>query len=431
MATKVIMPKQGLQMTEGTITSWIVKEGGKAVKDEPLFEMETDKLTITMDAPESGTLLKIIKHEGDVVPITEIIGVIGNPGEDISEFLNAAPKAAEAPKADEAPKAAPEPEKKAEPRKAGERVFITPRAKALAQEKSLDISVIPASGPEGLIIERDVKAYAQSVPKATPLAAKVASIENVSLTDVHGTGTYGKIVKADILDAAVKHNSRKGSIIPFAGMRKIIADRMVESLKVAAQASHKVTVDMTESARIREAFKSKDKKISFNDIIAFAVCRALKDFPIMNSELTAEGILVKDYINLGIAVAVEKGLIVPVIRDAGLMALEELSAAAKEMAGKAKDGKLQTDDYKGGSFTISNLGMFGLSEFTAIINQPESGILAIGKIEKMPVVVNDEIVIRPMMTLTLTYDHRVVDGAPAALFLVKIKQYLEQPYLLF
>lgn len=418
-------------MTEGTITSWLVKEGGKAVKGEPLFEMETDKLTITIDAPESGMLLKIVKKEGETVPITETIGVIGNMDEDISALLENTRETDETPKIAEEAKVSPEPEKKAKPRQDGGKVFITPRARATAQDREIDIAEIPGSGPDGLIIESDVLAFAPSVIKATPLAVKVAGLENVSLSDVQGTGAYGKIIKADILKAAANKDGRKGRIVPFAGMRKIIADRMVESLKVAAQATHRVTVDTTEAARIRETFKNFDKNISFNDIIAYAVCRALRDFPIMNSELTSEGILVKDYVNLGIAVAVEKGLIVPVIRDADLMTLEELSTASKGMAGKAKDGKLEPDDYKGGSFTISNLGMFGLSEFTAIINQPESGILAIGKIEKTPVVVNDEIAVRPMMTMTLTYDHRVVDGAPAAQFLTRVKRYLEQPYLLF
>jgi pyruvate dehydrogenase E2 component (dihydrolipoamide acetyltransferase) len=174
-----------------------------------------------------------------------------------------------------------------------------------------------------------------------------------------------------------------------------------------------------------------DKKLSYNDIVSYAVVRALKDYPIVNSELTDEGIVVKHFVNLGIAVAVENGLIVPVVRDADLMSLEELSAAAKALAEKAKNGTLGPDEYKGGTFTISNLGMFGLDSFVAIINRPESGIIAVGRIAKKPVVdENDEIVVCPMMELTLTYDHRVVDGAPAAQFLARVKTYLEQPYLL-
>ena len=442
MASKIIMPKQGLQMTEGTIIKWLAKEGDKVIKDEPLFEMETDKLTITIDAMEGGTMLKIVRGEGETVPITETIAIVGEPGEDISSLL---PSAA-APAAEEAPAmAAPVPTAVEAASAAAPvataaptdgRVFISPRAKMIAEEKGIDYKAIKGTGTEGLIVERDVLAYAASAPAITPLAKKVAEIGGVEPSAVAGTGAAGKIVKEDILKAieakkAGAAGGRKGTVIPFKGMRKVISDRMLDSLHTAAQTSHRISVDMSEATRLREAYKKAEKKISFNDIVSLATCRALLDFPAMNVELTPEGILQKDYVNLGIAVAVDRGLIVPVIKDADLMTLEQLSAMTKEMAGRAKDGKLMPDEYKGGSFTISNLGMFGLDSFVAIINQPESGILAVGKISKTPVVTgDDEIVIRPMMELTLSYDHRVVDGAPAAQFLAQVKQYLEQPYLM-
>lgn len=438
MASKVIMPKQGLQMTEGTIISWLIKEGQKAVKDEPLFEMETDKLTITIDSPESGTLLKVVKGEGETVPITETIGIIGEQGEDISGLLQETPqteeKAVEEKAETQDVNQATETKKADVPKGDGTRIFISPRAKTLALDKGIDIGDIKASGPDGLVIERDVKAYIESAPKATPLARKVAQQKEVALGDVQGSGARGKIGKEDVLAHVTARKKgagdRTGTVIPFAGMRKVIASRMVESLQTAAQATHRIKVDMTEAGRLRNAFKSADKKVSYNDIVATAVCRTLKDYPIMNSELTDKGILIKDYVNLGIAVAIDNGLIVPVINDADLMTVEEIGTMTRELAVKAKNGKLKPNEYKGGSFTISNLGMFGLDSFTAIINQPESGILAVGKIEKTPVVVNDEIAIRPIMALTLTYDHRVVDGAPAAQFLAALKKYLEQPYLL-
>ena len=434
MAEKVIMPKQGLQMTEGTIIKWLVDEGGECKEGQPLFEMETDKLTIEIEAQTSGKLLKIVRGEGEAVPITELIAIIGEDGEDISQILET-----EEPYTPEAA-AAIEPPVQAEltaatlPPADGDKIFISPRAKELARSRDIDFSKVPGTGPDGYIIERDVKRFIEAAPKATPLAKKLAAELDVALGDVAGTGARGKIGKADVLartaarrDGAVE---RAGTIVPFAGMRKVIADRMVESLQTAAQLTHQISVDMSEAAKLREALKNADRKISYNDIVSLAVCRALTLYPIMNSELTDDGILLKDYVNLGIAVALQDGLIVPVLKDADLMTLDELSAATREMAQKAKNGKLAPDEYKGGSFTISNLGMFGLDAFTAIINQPESGILAVGTIEKKPVVVDDEIVVRPMMTLTLSYDHRVVDGAPAAEFLSKVKQYLEQPYLL-
>jgi len=205
---------------------------------------------------------------------------------------------------------------------------------------------------------------------------------------------------------------------------------MLQSLQTNAQTTHNVKVDMSETVRMRETLKAADKKVSFNDIIAYAVSRALLLHPEVNAELTDAGILEKDYVNLGIAVALEKGLVVPVIKDVDLMTLSEISEATGSLAQKAREGRLAPDDCTGGSFTVSNLGMLGLTEFTAIINPPESGILAVGKIEKQAVVVDEKVEIRPVMSLTLSYDHRVVDGAPAAQFLVRIKQLLENPYLM-
>ena len=292
----------------------------------------------------------------------------------------------------------------------------------------------------GMIIERDVLAYEPI--KVTPLAKKIAEDKGVDLKTVTGTGSHGKIVKDDVLAmladkveerkaAAEAVGTKRGeTIIPMKGMRKIIADKMVKSLQTNASLTHTIKVDMTQAAALRDSYKAVNKKISYNDLVLFATTKALKDFPIMNSEITDAGIVVKDYVNIGIAVALDNGLIVPNIKDADLLRLEEISVASKALADKAKNNKLTPEDYAGGTFTISNLGMFGIDNFTAIINTPESGILAVGKIEKTPVVINDQIAIRPIMMMTLTYDHRVVDGAPAAQFIARIKQYLENPYLM-
>lgn len=440
MAEKVIMPKQGLQMTEGTIIQWLVQEGGPCVQGEPLFEMETDKLTITMDAPASGTLLKIVRDEGETVPITELIAVIGQPGEDISSLfvetgVSATQKIPETqPELLKTPEA---PAVKAEPIIDGKRNFSTPRARMRAEEKGVDIAGIPPSGPDNLVIERDVLFF-EGKPqiKATPLAKKAAERNGVELGSVEGTGSHGKITKADILTvvearAVAKTGAQRGErIIPMRGMRKVIAERMQESLRVHAQLTHTVRTDMTNAAALREAYKRTDKKISYNDIVLKAVSQALLDFPVMNATITNEGIVMRDYVNLGVAVAVENGLIVPNIKSTDLMRLEEISFMAKELADKAKNGSLSLEEMSGGTFTVSNLGMFGLDEFTAIINTPESGILALGAITKTPVVVSNEIAIRPIMSMTLTYDHRIVDGAPAAQFLGRIKQYVEEPALM-
>ena len=221
MATKVIMPKQGLQMTEGTIISWLAKEGEKVVKDEPLFEMETDKLTITMESPESGTLLKIIKDEGETVPITETIAIVGEPGEDISALLGGEM-----------------PESKEEVSDASQRIFISPRAKTLVQEKGVDIAALKGSGPEGLIIEKDVFDHIDKASLTTPLAKKIAQMDGVDLSNVTGTGARGKITKEDVIAAG-----EDKKLVPLTGMRKVIARKMKESLLTSAQAAVQVQVD--------------------------------------------------------------------------------------------------------------------------------------------------------------------------------------------
>ena len=450
MAEKVIMPKQGLQMTEGTIIQWLVEEGGVCTEGEPLFEMETDKLTITMDSPASGTLLKIVRGEGETVPITETIAVIGEPGEDISAILAEAAAATPAAAEEAAPAAAPEaapaaPAAAPAANKAadGARKFSTPRARMRAEEKNFDIADIPASGPDNLVIERDVLSYVPAPAlKASPLAKKVAELEGVDLADVAGTGSHGKIMKNDILDAVSQRAAAKiamaggtGSgrtprVEPMTRSRKIIAKRMVESLQNMAQLQHTVTVDMTNAAALRAAYKKKDIKISYNDIVLKAVAAALMDYPIMNASIVDDGIEMHDYVNIGMAVAIDGGLIVPNIKDADLLRLEEISVLSKELGSKAKNNTLTLDEMSGGTFTVSNLGMFGIDLFTAIINPPEAGIIACGAIKKTPVVIDDEIVVRPIMPLTLSYDHRITDGAPAAQFLVRVKEYIEQPVLM-
>ncbi|OLN32725.1 dihydrolipoamide acetyltransferase family protein [Desulfosporosinus metallidurans] len=444
MATKVILPKQGLQMTEGTIIKWLFAEGQTVEAGQPLFEMETDKLTIEIEAPASGILLKIIRNVGEVVPITETIAVIGDLGEDISSILNTTGSKSDV--ADEqknevvvaqvsaSPSPSPAPQ-----RQPGERIFITPRAKMTVEEAGVNYQDISGTGPEGLIIEKDVKDYVESSKmgaKITPVAKKIAEQNQIDVANVDGTGARGKIMKADIEKAINERRTkqiageREQRLIPFAGMRKVIAENMMKSLHSMAQANHRMKVDMTEVMTLRERLKADGVKISFNDILVKVVAKALGDFPIANSTLTEEGIVLRDFVNVGIAVAVDNGLIVPVVKDADLMTLKEISTVSSELIEKAKSGKLGPDDYQGGTFTITNLGMFGIDEFTAVINSPEVGILAVGKIDMTPVVVGNEIVIKPIMVLSLTYDHRIVDGAPAAQFLQRIKQILQNPYLL-
>ena len=438
-ASVVIMPKQGLQMTEGTIIKWLKKEGEEVKEGEPLFEMETDKLTITMDATASGTLLKIVRGEGEVVPITETIAIIGEPGTDITPLLPqaaapAAPAAQEpaaAPAAQAAPAAAP-----AVHRAPGERVFATPRARMRAEERGIPIEAVAGTGPDGLIIERDVLSADVNVIKATPVARKIAELEGVDLAGVSGTGVNGKIMKGDVLAAITAPGTpevvyeQAETVVPFAGMRKAIANNMSRSLTEMAQANHRMKVDMTESVRFRNKLKEADIKVSFTDILVKAVAAALIQFPNVNATLDGQNIIMKHYVNLGIAVALENGLIVPNIKNAHLLSVTQIHEQVASLAAKAKDGKLTRDEYANGTFTITNLGMYDVDEFTAVINPPEAAILAVGKIADTPVAVDGKVEIRPIMTLSLTYDHRIIDGAPAAQFLQYVKKLLQNPYLM-
>lgn len=395
----VIMPKQGLQMTEGMISTWLFQEGDTVKEGEPLFDMETDKLAITIDAPASGTLLKILCPEGETAEVATPIAVIGPAGADYQAILAGNSDSAGEPTA---PAPAPA-ETAAQPEET--RSFSSPRARMRAGELGIDYHTLTGTGPMGMVIERDVLGAA-SQSGASAGAAAIPT-PGASAAPVRG-----------------EHQ------IPITNMRRIIAQRMVDSLNTLAQANHRLTVDMTEAVRLREQLKAADVKISYNDIVIRCTAKALTEFPMMNATMDDTYITTKDYVNIGMAVATDTGLLVPVIHDADLKSLSEISAISHDLAARTKENRLTPDEMSGGTFTISNLGMFDIESFTAIVNKPEVGILAVGKMEKKPAVVNDELVIRPLMQLSLTYDHRVVDGAPAALFLRRIKQLLENPGLL-
>lgn len=388
MAQKIIMPKQGLQMTEGVITQWLAREGDTVQEGQPLFEMETDKLSIVIDSTASGTVLKLLYEEGDMVPVTETIAYVGPADTDIAAVLAgaAAPASAGAPHTP-----------------AGDsRIFASPRARMVAEERNVDLASVSGTGPDGLIIERDVLA-AQPAPAAVP-AAKPA-------------------------EPAVE--SELETIIPLKGMRKIIAERMHQSLHDLAQANHRMEVDMSECVHMREQLKALGVKVSYNDMVIRCAAKALTEFPMMNSSMTDAAIIQKHYVNIGMAVATDTGLLVPVIRNADKLSLTQIGETARDLGKRTKEGGLNPDELTGGTFTVTNLGMFGVDSFTAVINAPEAGILAVGQMKKRAVVLEDDsIAVRPMMWLSLTYDHRIVDGAPAAQFLKRIKTLLENPSLL-
>ena len=446
MALKMVMPLLGQTMEEGTITKWLKQEGDTVTKGEPILEVMTDKANMEVEAPVSGVLRKILAQEEAIVPIKEPIAIIGTADEPIEDLLSdtaAAPVAeAPAPKAEE-PSVAAVPEVPAQPQAPLEgRVFISPRARNVAAEHDIDPSSLAGkgTGPGGRIVEKDVLDYVASgqaeKPRITPLAGKVAADMGVSLSDVVPTGVTGRITRDDVMRSVARPSAPSiGKVIPLTGMRKAVADNVARSARNAPHVTLVSEVDMTECANLRKQIvpdieKSYGVKVSFTDLIVKAVAKAIDDFPIVNATLEDDKITIHDDINIGIAVALEGGLIVPVVKDVRFKTIGQISTEVKNLAQKAKSGGLTADEYTGGTFTISNLGTYGVDSFNPIINPPQVAILGVCRIVDKPVVVNGQIHVRSMMNLCLSFDHRAMDGAPAAEYLARLKQVLESPYLL-
>ena len=442
MAKVIVMPKLGLTMTEGTVSKWLKHEGDAVKEGEPLFEVETDKLTNTIEASASGTLLKIAVAEGGTAKCLDPVAVIGEAGEDASALLGGAAPAA-APAASAAPAAAAEPAASAPARAPGERVLASPAAKKLAKELGIDIALVPGTGPRGRVTEEDVKNYKPAAPapaapaepavKASPLAAKVAADIGLDLKDVPA---HGRVLAADILAAVQKGGSApaeagpREEAVPMNGMRKAIARNMLNSHMTSPTVTFNLGIDMTELKKLREQLKSEEIKVSYTDILVKVVAKALTEFPLLNCSVEDNKIIYKHYVNMGVAVALDNGLVVPNVRDADKKGIAEISAEVKELAKKAREGGLGMDALTGGTFTITNLGMYGIESFSPIINQPEVAILGVNTMQDKVVVVDGEICVRPIMNLSLTADHRVIDGSTAAQFLQRVKTLMENPALL-
>lgn len=435
MAKIVVMPKLGLTMKEGTVARWYKNEGDEVGEKEVLFDVETDKLTNEVEAPEGGVVRKILVPEGETVECLKPLAIIASKDEDISSLLKeagASEKAAEASKAqlETVPEAAAQAEQSAE---AG-RIVAAPAAKKLAAEKGIDLGMVKGTGPGGRIVIKDVEDFhtAASAPqKVSPVAAKMAEELKV---DVTGIRKEGRIMKEDVLAAAAAEAAGvspegKEKRVRMTQMRRIIAARMQESWAVSPAVSYDIRVDVSRLMSIRESLKDK-AKVTYTDLIVKIAAAALLEHPLLNSSIDGDEIIMKEYVNIGVAVAVEGGLLVPVIRGVQDKGLKEISETLSTLAQKAREGELSSDDLQGGTFTITNLGMFGIESFSPIINQPQSAILGVNAIVETPVVVGGEISVRPFMNLSLTADHRVVDGAMAAQFLKKVKELIENPELL-
>ena len=461
MAVEVIMPKAGSEMEEGEIVQWFKQEGDEVKEGEILLEIVTDKVNMEVEAEASGTLLKIVHPAGSVVPVVQTIAWIGQAGE-------AVPGAGAAPAAAAAPVEEAVVETKVEAAPAQEVVVFdnyglraTPAARAYARENGIDLSQVKGTGAKGRVHKDDVVDYKLNAKaKISPLAARIAEVEGINTDGIVGTGPKGKIMKADVLSvlngsaseaaasasevaapasaksAKAPNENQWGVVetVPMSPMRKVISKRMSESYFSAPTFVVNVEVDMTELLALRKKvvdaiIEETGKKATVTDFISLAVIKSLMKHPYVNASLSSDEkeMYLHHYVNLSIAVGMDSGLVVPVIKGADKMSLKELVVASKEITTKALAGKLKPDEMADSTFTISNLGMYGVKSFVPIINQPNTAILGVSATVQKPVVLNGEVTVRPIMTLTLTADHRVVDGLEGAKFMKTLKEAIENP----
>ncbi len=429
MATQIIMPKLGMAMTEGAVVKWVKHDGETVNKGEPLVVVMSKKISYQIEAPATGIVRHVVREKG-TRPVGAVIGYVLAPGEAMPEV---APPPAVAPvKAPPAAASAPAPL----PSEAKPFVPASPAAKRLAKELGVDLAQITGTGPEGRITEADVQRAAAErvqVPQvlASPMAKTLAREHGLDLTQVKGTGPGGRITEKDVLTFVEAYKAPPPlRAIPFLGMRQAIAQRMSESLQTMAQVTLLTEADVTEMVRTRERLKQRFN-LTYTDIIIKAVAVALREHPRLNATLVGEEIQLLPEIHVGVAVALEEGLIVPVVREADKKTLEETALDTKRLAEGARAGRLTVDEVTGSTFTITNLGMYEVDGFTPIVNPPEAAILGVGRIVEKLVVYQGEAAKRTMMTLSLTVDHRLVDGAVAAAFLRQVKELLETPSLIF
>ncbi|MGG0790904.1 dihydrolipoamide acetyltransferase family protein [Peribacillus simplex] len=439
MATEVVMPKLGATMEEGTIVSWLVQIGETVEEGDPIAEIQTDKIVLEIEAETTGVLLKTLYDAGAVVKVHENIAYLGEENESVEDLEKQSPSVSL--QSAEEQIATPAEESAIQTRQlaSGYKIRRTPAARKLAKDTQIDLRNFTGSGPLGRIQKIDVEKYlAEHSQKITPLAKKIAEDQEIDYRGITGSGTRGKIVKDDIITgSASENNGNQANVqderrVPFIGMRKVIADRISSSAYTAPHVTLLSEIDMTKCVSLRKDLlpvieKAEGLRISFNEILIKATAFALKLHPGMNISLEGNEIVYHFNINIGLAVAVPDGLVVPVLKDVEQKGLATITREAKMIGKQAREGKLSPDDMRESTFTISNLGMYAVDGFTPIINTPNAAILGVGRIQEKPVSVNGEVVVRSMMNLSLSFDHRIIDGAPAAAFLTDLKDTLENP----
>lgn len=454
MPREIYLVKVGMTMTEGMVSEWFIADGAEVKKGEMLYALETEKVNLDVDAEADGIVKHVVEVGINMEP-GDVVGYIFEPGETVEDVLSN-PGAASATPESQSDVTQAEVQPVAAPAAAPVASVVpgqiksSPAARRLARELGVAISELSGSGPGGRIIERDVAAAGKNPAaaanhlakdiKASPLAKRIAAERGIDLGRVQGTGPGGRIVQSDLdqplssqLAPAVGSGPQAGEIIPLKGMRKTIAQRMHKSLMDSAQLTMDMSANMDDTVKLRGQLISEWKGVSrpsFTDLVVKATAKALKLHPQMNSQMSSDGIHLISEVHIGIAVALPEGLVVPVIRNADQLDLKDLAIESARLAKAAKEGTLGLDDYAGGTFTISALGMYGVDSFTPIINQPQSGILGVNQIFDGLAWDGDTPVKQKQMNLSLTWDHRVLDGAPAAEFLQSVVKFLEEPYRL-
>jgi pyruvate dehydrogenase E2 component (dihydrolipoamide acetyltransferase) len=431
MAVEVLMPKLGATMETGTIISWLKNEGEVVQVGEPILEIMTDKINMELEATNGGILLKKLYDNDSEVPVLVPIAYIGDPGETIVEKTKTIPTIG-IEKKNEVELAATDDEsadQHSNESVVNAKIRRTPAARKLAKSHGVDLSKVQGTGTNHRIHLKDVKLFIEKSSKSiSPLAQKMAEQHHIDSTAIQTN--HNKIQKEDVLKEITR---RPASTVNYHGIRKVVGERMAKSAQTVPHVTLNTEVDMSSAIQLRnsliESIKRKTgQRLSFTEIIIKSVAYTLKSHPMLNSSLNGNVIELHSDINIGLAVSIPNGLVVPVIRNADHKGFAELTEESKNLAKKARENRITSDDLHGGTFTISNLGMYAVDSFTPIINQPESAILGVGRIREQVISINGKIDARPFMSLSLSFDHRVIDGAPAAQFLTDLKEILENPY---
>jgi len=466
MPTEVVLPRLGLTQEEGTVVRWLKSEGTSVTKGEPLFEVMTDKATLEVEAPVSGVLLRILVAAGGTVPVATPIALIGESGETVpavpgpqaipATAVGTAPLGGRPPEMESVVPTVsarvPVPDEETPARgPAGERIKISPRARSLAETHGVDVRALVGTGPGGRIIEHDVQMAITSRPTApaappvspppppatsfTPVPAPAAPpAAPWEAAPIEPVPTMPVPPPAAPPAAATSWGAAPAEPAPTlaaARMRAIIARRLMESLHTTAQLTLMTEVDMEEAVMLREEVEQRaGARVTYTDLIVRAAALALREHPAINARWEGEGVRRLPDVHIGVAVALDEGLVVPVVRDADRATITQISARIRDLSERARTMRLGPKEMQGSTFTVTNLGMYDIDAFTPVLNPPEAAILGVGRLRRRPVAAGDRVDIRSTMVLSLTFDHRVVDGAPAAQFLQRVKHFLEHPHLL-